>query len=81
MPTLQVRGHPSIFAAGDIINLPEAKQFAKTAGHAAVVSANVMSLLKDQEPKKECKPGKEIIVISNGKVRILSISFFAGVGN
>ncbi|KAF9566492.1 FAD/NAD(P)-binding domain-containing protein [Agrocybe pediades] len=67
MPTLQVRGHPSIFAAGDIINLPEAKQFAKTAGHAAVVSANVMSLLKDQEPKKECKPGKEIIVISNGK--------------
>ncbi|KAF8970472.1 hypothetical protein BDZ97DRAFT_1791626 [Flammula alnicola] len=66
-PTLQVRGHPSIFAAGDIIDLPEAKQFAKTAGHATVIVQNIVSYLKDEQPKEECKPGKEIIVISNGR--------------
>lgn len=66
--TLQVRGHPTIFAAGDITNIPEAKQLAKTAGHAAVVVANIMSHLEDEQPRKECQPGKEMIIVSNGRV-------------
>jgi NADH dehydrogenase FAD-containing subunit len=66
--TLQVRGHPTIFAAGDITNMPEAKQLAKTPGHAAVVVANIMSYLKEEQPRKECKPGKEMIIVSNGRV-------------
>ncbi|KAF8201383.1 hypothetical protein BJ912DRAFT_843556 [Pholiota molesta] len=65
--TLQVRGHPTIFAAGDITNMLEAKQLAKTPGHAAVVVANIMSYLKEEQPRKECKPGKEMIIVSNGR--------------
>ena len=72
LPTLQLQSHPSIFALGDITDLKEAKQFQKTAGHVAVVVPNVISYLEGQELKQECKPGKEIIMISNGRVR----SFF-----
>ncbi|KIM42121.1 hypothetical protein M413DRAFT_127435 [Hebeloma cylindrosporum] len=67
LPTLQIRNHPSIFAAGDIIDFREAKQYEKTAGHAAVIVENIMSYLKNQPLKRVCKPGKEIIVVSNGR--------------
>ncbi|KDR68432.1 hypothetical protein GALMADRAFT_78581 [Galerina marginata CBS 339.88] len=67
LPSLQVRNHPTIFAAGDITDLQEAKQFQKTAGHAAVIVENIMSYLQGQQLKAECKPGKEIIIISNGR--------------
>ncbi|KAF5318676.1 hypothetical protein D9619_010919 [Psilocybe cf. subviscida] len=66
-PTLQVQDHLSIFAAGDITNLPEAKQYAKTAGHARTVVANIVSLLKNEVLKKETKAGAEVIIISNGR--------------
>ncbi|KAF9480977.1 FAD/NAD(P)-binding domain-containing protein [Pholiota conissans] len=65
--TLQVRGHPSIFAAGDIINVPEVKQLVKTTAHAAVVVANIVSYLRNEQPKKVWKPGKEMIIVSNGR--------------
>ena len=68
LPSLQLQSHPSIFALGDITDLQEAKQFQKTAGHAAVVVPNVLSYLEGKEPKQQCKPGKEIIMISNGRV-------------
>ena len=44
-PTFQLIGHPNIFAIGDLVDLPEQKQLAKTPGHAAIVSANIVSLL------------------------------------
>lgn len=66
--TLQVRGHSSIFAAGDIVNLPEVKQFSKTSGHAKVVVANIMSYLQGRQLEKQYKHGREIIVVSNGRV-------------
>jgi len=67
LPSLQLQSHPSIFALGDITDLQEAKQFQKTAGHAAVVVPNVLSYLEGKELKQQCKPGKEIIMISNGR--------------
>ena len=73
LPSLQLESHPSIFALGDITDLQEAKQFQKTAGHASVVVPNVLSYLEGEELKQQCKPGKEIIMISNGRV---SFCFF-----
>jgi len=73
LPSLQLQSHPSIFAVGDIADLQEAKQFQKTAGHASVVVPNVLSYLEGEELKQECKPGKEILIVSNGRV---SFSFF-----
>ena len=70
LPSLQSQTHPSIFALGDITDLQEAKQFQKTAGHASVVVPNVLSYLKGEELKQQCQPGKEIIMISNGRVRV-----------
>ena len=74
LPSLQLQSHPSMFALGDITDLQEAKQFQKTAGHASVVVPNVLSYLEGEELKQQCKPGREIIMISNGRV-----SFFWGV--
>ena len=68
LPSLQLQSHPSIFALGDITDLKEVKQFQKTAGHASVVVPNVLSYLEGEELKQQCKPGKEIIMISNGRV-------------
>ena len=69
LPSLQLQSHPSIFAMGDITDLQEAKQYQKTAGHASVVVSNVLSYLEGEELKQQCKPGREIIMISNGRVR------------
>ena len=66
--TLQIVGHPDIFAAGDIIAVNEQKQLAKAGGHAAVVVANLLSLVSGEEPKKNYKPGMEGIFITNGIV-------------
>ena len=67
--TLQVRAHQSIFAAGDIVNVHETKQFAKSTAHAKIVAANIISYLKDEPLLKGYKPGNDVIAVSNGKVR------------
>lgn len=74
-PKLQVPGHASIFAVGDIIDWAEQKQGAKCAGHSAVVVANVVSYLNEKPLTKDYKGGFEIILITNGKVRRFPISF------
>jgi len=65
-PTLQLPGHPTIFAAGDITDLPEQKQVAKYPAHASVIAANVLSLLQGQSPAKQYKKQPEMIVVTNG---------------
>ncbi|KAF9471447.1 FAD/NAD(P)-binding domain-containing protein [Pholiota conissans] len=66
--TLQLVNHPRIFAAGDVINWEEQKQFAKTAGHANVIKENVLILLGLSKKKPVLYKGAiEMIVVTNGK--------------
>lgn len=67
-PTLQLSNYPDIFAAGDIIAFEEQKQMAKVGGHAAVLIANILSLIEGKEPKKNYTGTFEGIFITNGKV-------------
>jgi apoptosis-inducing factor 2 len=68
-PTLQVKGFPDIFAAGDVLDWAEQKQCAKYPAHAEVVAANVLERLKDHQPSVHYKGSHEIALIVNGRVR------------
>lgn len=72
---LQVPGHASIFALGDIIDWKEQKQAAKCNGHVPVVAENVLSYLDDKPLAKDYKGSPEMIVITNGRVRRLYFYF------
>lgn len=67
-PTLQLKYHPRIFAAGDIIDWDEQKQAVKYTAHAKVVAANVIAVLKEKQPNALYKGCYERTVIANGKV-------------
>ncbi|KAH8120013.1 FAD/NAD-binding domain-containing protein [Phellopilus nigrolimitatus] len=66
-PTLQLPSYPDIFAAGDIIAFKEQKTLAKVPGHAAVVAANIISLVNGQQPKKTYAGTFEGLFVTNGK--------------
>ncbi|KAF9476817.1 FAD/NAD(P)-binding domain-containing protein [Pholiota conissans] len=67
-PKLQVESHQNIFALGDIIDWPEAKQLTKISmGHAPVVINNVMNYLEGRLPKKAYRKTPEILAISIGR--------------
>ncbi|KAK7687688.1 hypothetical protein QCA50_008904 [Cerrena zonata] len=66
-PTLQVKGHPGVFALGDIIDWEEQKQAAKANTHAGVVAANVLSYVTGQPVKKVYGGSPELIIIPIGK--------------
>ncbi|KAG2004408.1 hypothetical protein CC2G_002967 [Coprinopsis cinerea AmutBmut pab1-1] len=72
IPTLQVWRHPRILAAGDIIDRDEQKQLQKYPYHADVVVRNVLDILKGRQPEALYKGCYERIVISNGKVSVMS---------
>ncbi|KAG5642076.1 hypothetical protein DXG03_003629 [Asterophora parasitica] len=65
--TFQLPAYPRIFAAGDIADLKEQKQVAKYPGHAAVIAANVLSVLSGQKPTKAYKGATEMIIVTIGK--------------
>ncbi|EJD03777.1 FAD/NAD-binding domain-containing protein [Fomitiporia mediterranea MF3/22] len=65
--TLQLTGHPNIFAAGDIISFKEQKQAAKTAGHVGVIIPNILSLVSGKDAKKTYGGSMEGIFVTNGK--------------
>lgn len=70
LPTLQLQEHPSIFAAGDVIEWKEQKQAAKSSAQGVLVGGNVLAYLSGGKmvPYK----GKfEMIIATNGKVCIL----------
>lgn len=66
--TLEVKGHPGVFAAGDAIDWEEQKQYAKIKNHETVVVQNVLDRLAGREPSKRYAGSTELIVITNGKV-------------
>jgi len=67
-PTLQVDSHPNIFALGDVIDWPEAKQLTKISlGHTSVIVSNIMSYVVGKVPRKVYTKSAEILMISNGR--------------
>ncbi|KJA15813.1 hypothetical protein HYPSUDRAFT_1066992 [Hypholoma sublateritium FD-334 SS-4] len=68
-PTLQVVGHPRIFAAGDIIEWKEQRQAgAKSPAHALVIAHNTLVLLgATKKAAIQYKGTKELILLVNGK--------------
>lgn len=67
--TLQLPNHPEIFALGDITDIKEQKQAGKAQFHAGVVSANILSYVKNGTAPKKYKGMPEMILVTNGKVR------------
>lgn len=57
-----------MFAAGDIIDWPEEKQFGKTIDQAPVVAENMISYLANKPLKKKYTGAPEAIFLTNGKV-------------
>lgn len=65
-PTLQLKSHDDIFAAGDVIEWKEQKQSIKAAAHGDLVAKNILAFLK-KGTLKPYKGSYEIIVVTNGK--------------
>ncbi|KIY73486.1 FAD/NAD(P)-binding domain-containing protein [Cylindrobasidium torrendii FP15055 ss-10] len=65
-PTLQVEGHPSIFAMGDMIEWSEVKQGMKGARHAGVIAANIYAKLHGRSLKEYRSP-PEALILTGGK--------------
>lgn len=82
-PTLQLFAHPSIYAAGDVIDWAEQKAAAKVEGHAKVVAANIISAIQGKPTVALYKGSLEMIVLTNGKVCSLlsSIMYVADVAH
>ena len=66
-PTLQLKSHDNIFAAGDVIEWKEQKQSTKAGSHGALAAGNILAFL-NKKKLKEYKGSTEMIVLSNGKV-------------
>lgn len=75
LPTLQLPGFSNILAAGDVIDWAEQKQAAKAPAHASVVVKNVTALLNGQKPTAEYKGSFELILITLGRVSIITVFF------
>jgi len=65
-PTLQLKGHPNIFAGGDAIDWQEQKQEGKAGKHAGVIAANVLAYVEGK-PLQEYKGSIEMIAVTNGR--------------
>ena len=72
-PTLQLQSHPNIFAAGDAIDWDEQKQVAKYPAHGDVIIKNVLAILEKRTSTAQYKGGPELIIVTNGKVRMVKL--------
>lgn len=72
--TFQLPSHPNIYAIGDVTDWAEQKQAAKAPKHAQIAAANILAQLNDGAPKKKYSGQPELIVITNGKVGVSSLS-------
>jgi len=60
---LQLEGHPTIFAIGDLTNTPEAKLVAAARGHAAIVAENIQKLAASDGSLSAYEPVKTPLVV------------------
>jgi len=69
LPSLQLVGHPNIFAAGDIIDWKEEKQILRAMTHAPIVANNIVALINENKAGlKQYKGTPDMIVVTNGRV-------------
>ncbi|MHB1490780.1 MAG: FAD-dependent oxidoreductase [Cellulomonas sp.] len=65
-PTLNVRGFPTVFAIGDITDVPESKRASAAIAHAHVAAANIRALIEGGEPVTVHEPAAELVVLPLG---------------
>ena len=70
---LNVEGHDTVYALGDITDVPETKMAAMALRHAEVVAANIIAHAKGDEPAATYQP-------TPVKVILLPLGPAAGVG-
>ncbi len=65
-PTLNVRGYPSVFAIGDITDVPESKRASAAIAHAHVAAENIRALIAGGEPVAVHEAAAELVVLPLG---------------
>lgn len=65
-PTLQVTGHPHLYAIGDITDVRESKRADAARQQARVVISNIARLLEGDEPDVTYQPTKEWVILPLG---------------
>jgi NADH dehydrogenase FAD-containing subunit len=71
--TFQLKSYTNIYAIGDVTDWTEQKQAAKAPKHAEIAAANILAQINGGEPKKTYSGQTELIIVTNGKVRCLSL--------
>lgn len=66
-PTLQVTGSPTVFAVGDVTDMPESKRATAATAHAGVAAQNIRALIAGEPPTATHTPEPERIVLPLGK--------------
>jgi NADH dehydrogenase FAD-containing subunit len=70
-PSLQLTTNPHVFAAGDVVALPEQHTLIKASAHAGIIAANILTLLQAKNKTPATKPyhkAMDGILITNGRV-------------
>lgn len=65
-PTMQVRGFDTVFAVGDVTDVPESKRAQRAIAHAQVAVANITAMIEGREPTATYAPAREQIVLPLG---------------
>jgi prepilin-type processing-associated H-X9-DG protein len=65
-PTLQVQGHPTVYAIGDITDVRESKRADAARQQARVVISNISRQLEGEAPDTTYQPTKEWVVLPLG---------------
>lgn len=71
--TLQTTTNPRVFAAGDVVALPEQHTIIKANAHAAVIARNILTLIGAGNKKSggeltEYTKAMDSILVTNGRV-------------
>ncbi|SDG43375.1 NADH dehydrogenase, FAD-containing subunit [Sinosporangium album] len=64
--TLQVEGHDTVFAIGDITTVPEAKRAGSAMRHGDVVAENIAALIAGEDKRSTYEVGEPLILLPLG---------------